>query len=150
MAQQKHWDDLRRTADRVESLFQQIERDDSEEVAELKRARDESKILEGEHAYLKKRYEEQERRVADFTRGQQTAKQTIAQSQQQAAEWERRATEAETDLETHRSRSDELEDTNSQLQEQLNHLQLRVKDLVEAEQQHDVSTSVILSAGCCS
>ena len=55
MAQQKHWDDLRRTADRVESLFQQIERDDSEEVAELKRARDESKILEGEHAYLKKR-----------------------------------------------------------------------------------------------
>lgn len=139
MAQQKHWDDLRRTADRVESLFQQIEREDSEEVAELKRARDESKILAGEHAYLKKRCEEQERRIADFTRGQQTAKQTIAQSQQQATEWERRTTEAEAELETYRSRADELEDANSQLQEELGQLRMRVKDLVEAEQQHDVS-----------
>ncbi|KAG9082382.1 hypothetical protein FS749_006880, partial [Ceratobasidium sp. UAMH 11750] len=105
MAQQKHWDDLRRTADRVESLVQQMEREDSEEVAELKRARDEGKILIGEHTYLKKRFEEQERRIADFTRGQQTAKQTIAQAQQQAADWERRATVAETELETQRSRA---------------------------------------------
>ncbi|QRV76805.1 hypothetical protein RhiJN_04820 [Ceratobasidium sp. AG-Ba] len=137
MAQQKHWDDLRRTADRVESLVQQMEREDSEEVAELKRARDESKILAGEHTYLKKRFEEQERRIADFTRGQQTAKQTIAQAQQQVADWERRATIAETELETQRARVDELEETRSQVQEQVAQLQLRVKDLLEAEQQHD-------------
>jgi chromosome segregation ATPase len=139
MAQQKHWDDLRRTADRVESLFQQIEKDDSDEVAELKRARDESKIFMGEHAYLKKRYDEQERRIADFTRGQQTAKQTIAQSQQQAANWERRATAAEAELETQSSRVDELEDIHSQLNEELAQLQSRVTDLLEAGQQHDVS-----------
>ncbi|KAG9126330.1 hypothetical protein FRC07_003851 [Ceratobasidium sp. 392] len=137
MTQQKHWDDLRRTADRVESLVQQMEREDSEELAELKRAQDESKILAGEHSYLKKRFEEQERRIADFTRGQQTAKQTIAQAQQQATNWERRATEAEAELEAQRARTDESEEANSQLQEQNAQLQLQVKDYAEAAQQHD-------------
>jgi chromosome segregation ATPase len=138
-AQQKHWDDLRRTADRVESLCQQMEKGDSEEIAELKRARDESRILLGEHTFLKKRCEEQERRIADFTRGQQTAKQTIAQAQQQAADWERRAKEADAELDTYRSRADELEDANSQLHEEFTQLQLKVKDLAETEQQHKVS-----------
>ncbi|KAG8695127.1 hypothetical protein FRC09_009383, partial [Ceratobasidium sp. 395] len=140
MTQQKHWDDLRRTADRVESLVQQMEREDSEEVAELRRARDESKILAGEHTYLKKRFEEQERRIADFTRGQQTAKQTVAQAQQQAADWERRATETETELQTQRTRANQSEESNSQLQEQNAQLQLRIKDYAEAEQQHDQRT----------
>ncbi|CAE6389296.1 unnamed protein product [Rhizoctonia solani] len=134
MAQQKHWDDLRRTAERVESLCQQMESEDSEEIVELRRAVDESKILQGEHAYLKKRYDEQERRIADFTRGQQTAKQTITQAQQQAAEWERRAKEADAELDTYRSRSEELEDANTRLHEDFTQLQLKVKDLTETEE----------------
>ncbi|CAE7064529.1 unnamed protein product [Rhizoctonia solani] len=136
MAQQKHWDDLRRTAERVEGLCQQMEKEDSEEVVELKRAVDESKILQGEHAYLKKRFEDQERRIADFTRGQQTAKQTITQAQQQAAEWERRAKEADTELDTYRSRAEELEDANTRLHEDYTQLQLKVKDLTENEEKH--------------
>ncbi|KAF8761712.1 hypothetical protein RHS01_00394 [Rhizoctonia solani] len=134
MAQQKHWDDLRRTAERVENLCQQMEREDSEEVVELKRTVDENKILQGEHAYLKKRYDEQERRIADFTRGQQTAKQTITQAQQQAAEWERRAKEADTELDTYRSRAEELEDANTRLHQDFTQLQLKVKDLTETEE----------------
>ncbi|CAE6430986.1 unnamed protein product [Rhizoctonia solani] len=136
MAQQKHWDDLRRTAERVEGLCQQMEREDSEEVVELKRAVDESKILQGEHAYLKKRFEDQERRIADFTRGQQTAKQTITQAQQQAAEWERRAKEADTELDSYRSRAEELEDANTRLHEDFTQLQLKVKDLTDNEEKH--------------
>ncbi|KAG8732948.1 hypothetical protein FRC11_009825 [Ceratobasidium sp. 423] len=136
MAQQKHWDDLRRTAERVEGLCQQMEREDSEEIAELRRAVDESKILQGEHAYLKKRFEEQERRIADFTRGQQTAKQTITQAQQQAAEWERRAKEADTELDTYRARAEELEDANARLHEDFTQLQLKVKDLTDIEEKH--------------
>ncbi|CAE6405162.1 unnamed protein product [Rhizoctonia solani] len=134
MAQQKHWDDLRRTAERVESLCQQMESEDSEEIVELRRAVDESKILQGEHAYLKKRYEEQERRIADFTRGQQTAKQTVTQAQQQAAEWERRAKEADAELDTCRLRSEELEDANTRLHEDFTQLQLKFKDLTETEE----------------
>ncbi|KAF8741521.1 hypothetical protein RHS02_03518, partial [Rhizoctonia solani] len=134
MAQQKHWDDLRRTAERVENLCQQMEREDSEEIVELKRTVDENKILQGEHAYLKKRYDEQERRIADFTRGQQTAKQTITQAQQQAAEWERRAKEADTELDTYRSRAEELEDANTRLHQDFTQLQLKVKDLTETEE----------------
>lgn len=136
MAQNKHWDDLRRTAERVEGLCQKMEEEDSEEIAELRRAVDESKILQGEHAYLRKRFEEQERRIADFTRGQQTAKQTITQAQQQAAEWERRAKEADAELDTYRSRAEELEDANTRLHEDFTQLQLKVKDLAENEEKH--------------
>jgi hypothetical protein len=143
MAQQKHWDDLRRTAERVESLCQQMESEDSEEIVELRRAVDESKILQGEHAYLKKRYEEQERRIADFTRGQQTAKQTVTQAQQQAAEWERRAKEADAELDTCRLRSEELEDANTRLHEDFTQLQLKFKDLTETEEKQKVSRMTI-------
>ncbi|CAE6399787.1 unnamed protein product [Rhizoctonia solani] len=143
MAQQKHWDELRRTAERVENLCQQMEREDSEEVVELKRAVDESKILQGEHAYLKKRFEEQERRIIDFTRGQQTAKQTITQAQQQAAEWERRAKEAGTELDTYRSRAEELEDANTRLHADFSQLQLKVKDLSDNEEKYKQQTQTM-------
>ncbi|KDQ54973.1 hypothetical protein JAAARDRAFT_356270 [Jaapia argillacea MUCL 33604] len=59
-SQQSHWDDLRRASEQIENLTLLVSRADNEEVTELKRIRDRSKLMEGEYAALQKRYKEQE------------------------------------------------------------------------------------------
>ncbi|KAG8985541.1 hypothetical protein FRB90_004634 [Tulasnella sp. 427] len=119
-SQSQHWDDLRRTAEQVELLSQLIGAADSEEVAELKRVRDQHRVLQKEHVSLEKRCAEQEAKIATLQRTTASNKQTIAQSQQKASEWEKRARNAEGELESTQTELEQARDIQNQLEVDLN------------------------------
>ncbi|KAF9513056.1 hypothetical protein BS47DRAFT_1393681 [Hydnum rufescens UP504] len=76
LSQQSHWQDLRRTADHVEML------------------------TKGELSTLQKLHSDQEFKLGNMQRASITFKQSIANAQQRAAEWEKKAKEHEHELET--------------------------------------------------
>lgn len=137
--QQSHWEELRRTSDQVEQLTRLIGAADSAEVAELKRASDRSKIMEGEHASLQKRFKEQEARIANIERASQTARQGMAQAQQRASEWEKRAKELEADLDATRARLDDADDTKLQLDSDLSLVKMHLEEKEATEKVAKVS-----------
>lgn len=114
-SQQTHWDDLRRTSEQIDHLTNLIGQADNEELNELRRARDRSKVLEGEHAALQKRFKEQENRSAANEKAVSTIKQSLSQSQARASEWEKRAKESEAKLERTTTQLEQAEQTHSQL-----------------------------------
>ncbi|KAE9385664.1 hypothetical protein BT96DRAFT_572218 [Gymnopus androsaceus JB14] len=114
-SQQKHWDDLRRTSEQIEQLTNLIGQADNEELNELRRARDRSKILEGEHTALQKRFKDQENRVATAEKAATSIKQSLTQAQSRASEWEKRAKESEAKLERTTTQLEQAEQIHSQL-----------------------------------
>jgi len=102
-------------------------------LSELRRSRERSKALEGEHAALQKRFRDQENKVANSERAANAARQSLAQAQQRSSEWERRAKEYEEELETARSKLDHVEQAHAQLDADfsLAKLQLEEKDAEE-------------------
>lgn len=112
-AQQSHWDDLRRVSEKIEMFMGQA---DNEELKELRRVRDRSKILEGEHSALQKRFKDHESKVANNERALVTARQSLAHAQQRASEWERRAKEHEGNLERLKTQLEQAEQTQTQLE----------------------------------
>jgi hypothetical protein len=98
-AQQTHWEDLRRTTEQLERLSTLVTRSQSDEpeLKELRRIRDRSKVLEGEHSALQQRYKEQETR---------------------AAKWEQHADETETALVETRAALEDAERRAAQLAEE--------------------------------
>jgi hypothetical protein len=115
ISQQTHWDDLHRAAEQIEMLTTLIGQADNEEVKELKRIRDRSNKLEGEHSALQKRFKDQESKVANSERAAVIARQSLAQAQQRASEWERRAKEHEGELEMTRTKLDQADQIHAQL-----------------------------------
>jgi chromosome segregation ATPase len=128
MSQQRHWDDLRRTADHVEALSKLIGDADTEEIKELKRAKDKGKMLEGEFSSLQKRYNEQEAKLANLQRASITSKHSIAQAQQRSSEWEKRTHELEADLESTRTKLDHSDDMRTQLDAEISSLRMQLEE----------------------
>ena len=98
LAQQTHWEDLRRTTKKLEHLSVLSTRTqvNKSELKELRRVRDRSKVLESEHASLQQQNKEQEA---------------------QADEWEQRANEHEAALADARGALEDAEDCMVQLVE---------------------------------
>ena len=115
VAQQSHWEDLRRVTEQIESLTSFRSQVDEDELRELRRARDQHRQLESEYSGLQKRARDQEHRAANNERAANAAKQNLIQAQQRASEWERRAREYESDLEMTRNKLDEVEQSHVQL-----------------------------------
>lgn len=113
--QQSHWEEFRQTAEQIETLANLMSKAESEEIAELKRVRDQSKLLEGEHAALKKRFKEQESKITSAERTSATARQNLAQAQQRSADWESKAREYEGEVERLTTALDQGEQTKNQL-----------------------------------
>lgn len=132
-SQQSYWEDLRRASEQIEALASRVSRIDSDEVAELKQVRDQSKVLEGEHAALQKRFREQESKLANIERASQTTRQNFAQAQQRASEWEKRAREAEGEAERLSTVVEQGEQTRTQLEAdvQMVKMQMEEKDAQE-------------------
>lgn len=132
-SQQSYWEDLRRASEQIEALATRVSRIDSDEVAELKQVRDRSKVLEGEHAALQKRFREQESKLANIERASQTTRQNFAQAQQRASEWEKRAREAEGEAERLSTVVEQGEQTRTQLEAdvQMVKMQMEEKDAQE-------------------
>ncbi|GJE94258.1 hypothetical protein PsYK624_104270 [Phanerochaete sordida] len=128
VAQQSQWDELRRTSEQMRSLAAMIGRADDEEMQELKRVRDNYKVLEADYAALQRRFKDQESRATSSEKSAQTARQSLAQTQQRAVEWEKRAKEYEEELDSTRSRLNEIEVTQSQLDADYSQLKLQVEE----------------------
>ena len=126
-SQQSQWDDLRHTNERLEQLASLVSQaqTNEQELIELRRARDSSKALEGEYAALQRRYKEQETRAARSSRTTSTARTSLAQEQQCAAEWEQRANKNEEALKEAQAMRDQAEDRAAQLE--VKHSQARMQ-----------------------
>ncbi|KAJ4485458.1 hypothetical protein J3R30DRAFT_1361201 [Lentinula aciculospora] len=114
-SQRKHWDDLRRASEQIEHLTNLISQADNEELNDLRRVRDHSKILEGEHVALQKRFKEQENRAVATEKAATSVKQSLTQAQARASEWEKRAKESAAKLERTTTQLEQAEQTHSQL-----------------------------------
>ncbi|KAF9457468.1 hypothetical protein BDZ94DRAFT_1227839 [Collybia nuda] len=115
LSQQAHWDDLRQASEKIEMLTTLVSQADNEELKELRRSRDRSKVLEGEHAALQKRFREFETKVTNSEKASLTARQSLAQAQQRSSEWERRAKDCEGQLDLTQTKLDQAEQTHAQL-----------------------------------
>lgn len=135
LAQQTHWEDLRRTTEQLEhlsALVKQVQTNEPE-LNELRRVRDRSKVLEGEYAALQRRCKEQEVRATSSDRAASTVRASLVQAQQRAAEWEERANEHEIALAEAQATREAAEDHMAQLAEEnaLTKVQLEEKDAEE-------------------
>lgn len=137
-SQQSYWEDLRRASEQIEALASRVSRIDSDEVAELKQVRDQSKVLEGEHAALQKRFREQESKLANIERASQTTRQNFAQAQQRASEWEKRAREAEGEAERLSTVVEQGEQTRTQLEADVQLVKMQMEEKDAQERLHQV------------
>ncbi|KAJ6573908.1 hypothetical protein DFH09DRAFT_981482 [Mycena vulgaris] len=127
-SQQSHWDDLRHASGQIEMLTNLIGQADNEELKELRHVRDRSKVLEGEHAALLKRFKDQESKVANSEKAALTARQSLSQAQQRSSEWEKRAKEYEAQLEMTQTKLDQAEQTQSQLDADYSLVKLQLEE----------------------
>ncbi|KAJ6498016.1 hypothetical protein C8R47DRAFT_1184244 [Mycena vitilis] len=127
-SQQSHWDDLRHASGQIEMLTNLIGQADNEELKELRHVRDRSKVLEGEHAALLKRFKDQESKVANSEKAALAARQSLSQAQQRSSEWEKRAKEYEAQLETTRTKLDQAEQNQTQIEADYSLVKLQLEE----------------------
>ena len=126
--QQCHWDSLRQAAEKIDALTNLIGQADTEDLKELRFARDRVKALEAEHATLQKRLKEAENKVSNSDRAASTVRQTFAQAQQRSAEWERRTKEAEGQLELTQTKLEQAEQIQAQLETDMSIARLQLEE----------------------
>ncbi|KAK7468443.1 hypothetical protein VKT23_002956 [Stygiomarasmius scandens] len=127
-SQQAHWDNLRRASEQIEMLTNLIGQADNEELKELRRVRDRSKVLEGEHTALQKRFNQLESKAASNEKAATSAKQSLSQAQQRAAEWEKRAKEYEAQLERTKTELEQTEQMHTQMQTDYSSMQTQLEE----------------------
>ncbi|EJT99092.1 hypothetical protein DACRYDRAFT_24158 [Dacryopinax primogenitus] len=140
-AEQTHWDEIRRTAQQVEQLTKLISGADDEELQELRRQRDRAKVMEGEFAALKKRFDEQETKLANLQRNAITSKNSIAQVQQRSTEWEKKWHTAETELAQVKSERETSEQLIRQLETEKQMLRRQLDDGDRRETEYQIEQS---------
>jgi chromosome segregation ATPase len=111
---------------------------DDEEVKELRRIRDRSQVLEGEHTALQKRFKEQESKASNSEKAMLAARQALAQAQQRSSEWERRAKEYEGKLELTQTQLDQSEQTQAQLDADYSLAKLQLEEMEADERLNKV------------
>lgn len=135
-SQESNWDELRRATEQIQTLTSLMGQVDTEEVKELRRIRDRSKTLEGEHTALQRRVKDMETKVANHEKVAQTSRQSLLQARQRADEWERRAKEAEGQLEHAQTKLDQVEQSHSQLDADYSLVKLQLEER-DAEERLD-------------
>jgi hypothetical protein len=135
ISQQCHWDDLRRTKEQVERLTAIVSqvRMNELELKELRGVRDRCEVLECKYTTLLRRYKEQKKRMASRDRAAITARVSLAQAQQHAAEWVQRASENEATLEEAQAICDQVEDRAAQLEAEHALMHMRLEEMVAKE-----------------
>ncbi|KAI0369968.1 hypothetical protein BV20DRAFT_967326 [Pilatotrama ljubarskyi] len=136
LSQRSRWDELRQATEQIQALANMVGQIDQEEVKELRRIRDRSKVLEGENTVLQRRIKEFETKVANQDKLAQTSRQSLVQARQRAEEWERRAKEAEGQLELTQNKLDEVEQSHSQLDADYSLVKLQLEER-DAEERLD-------------
>ena len=136
-SQQSHWDSVKKTAAQVEKLTTMFGQLDNQEIKELRRVRDSSKVLEGEHAALQKRYQDLEKKVANLEKAAATTRQNHTQAQQRnqqkVSELERKSRDLEGRVETLGTEVEQWEQTHAQLDTDYT----SAKQLLEEKESHE-------------
>lgn len=145
LSQQNNWDALSAATEKINMVFHLLENADSEEQKELRHYRDQSKVLEEENMALQKRFKDLETKLANNDRTLAATRQTLTQAQQRSSEWERLAKECEGELEMVRTRFDQAEQTQSQLDADYQLVKMQLEEQ-EAESRLRV---VSISKACC-
>lgn len=114
--QQTQWNELRQATEKIDMLANLIGQADNEELQELRRYREQSRLLEVEHGDLQKRVGELENHLKANEKNLASTRQSLAQSQQRLAEWEHRGKETEGQLEMVQTELDRVEQAHAQLE----------------------------------
>ncbi|KAI0960912.1 hypothetical protein AcV7_000159 [Taiwanofungus camphoratus] len=136
ISQQSHWDELRQASEQIQMLTKLVGQPDTEEIKELRRIRDRSKVLEGEHAVLQRRLKEYENKMANNEKVAQASRQSLSQAQQRAIEWERRAKDYESELRSTQTKLDQTEQAQAQLDADYSLVKLQLEER-DAEERLD-------------
>lgn len=127
-SQESNWDELRRATEQIQSLATLIGQGETEEVKELRRMRDNYKTLETDHNILQKRFKEQDTKIANNERIALAARQNLANAQERAVEWERRAKDHEHDLRATQAKLEDAEQAQSQLEADYSMLKMQLEE----------------------
>lgn len=95
---------------------------------ELRRSRDRLKALEAENTTLQRRMKDQEIKMTSNERAAQTARQSMSQIQQRAAEWEKRANEYQSELSSVQEKLDKEEQVHKQFKEDYEYMKMQVEE----------------------
>lgn len=136
-----HWEDFRHTAGEIHLLLKAVSKYENDGAAELQRARDRIKTVETENSALQKRLKEQENKVTNMERASTTSRQGLAQAQQRASEWEKKAKDLENELEILTAKYEHSESAKAQLEDDYLNAQSHLQEQAEEERLLQVSTT---------
>ncbi|KAF5356305.1 hypothetical protein D9756_004271 [Leucocoprinus leucothites] len=132
-SQQTHWNELRQAAEKIDLLTNLIGQADNEELQELRRYREQSRLLEADHNNLQKRFKELENHYKATEKNLASTRQALTHHQQKVTEVEHRAREAEGQLEAVQTKLDQAEQTHAQLDADYSLVRLQLEER-EAEE----------------
>lgn len=115
LSQQDHWEEMHRAAEQIQLLTSQVNEADNEELRDLRVYHDRTRPLEGEYNNLQRRFKDQENKLANLDRTMAAVRQTLAQAQQRAVEWEKRVKDTDLEIDSIRSQLEETSDVKTQL-----------------------------------
>lgn len=128
IAQQGHWEEMHRAAEQIQLLTSQVSEADNEELRDLREYHDRTRPLEGEYNNLQRRFKDQEAKLANLDRTMGTVRQTLAQAQQRAVEWEKRAKETDAEIDTVRGQLEEASEDREQLGSEVSLLKVQLQE----------------------
>ncbi|KAJ3556404.1 hypothetical protein NP233_g11986 [Leucocoprinus birnbaumii] len=127
-SQQTHWNELRQAAEKIDLLTNLIGQADNEELQELRRYREQSRMLEADHANLQKRLKDLESHYKANEKNLASTRQALSNSQQRLNEYEHRTQEAEAQLEILQTKLDQTEQTHAQLDADYSLVKLQLEE----------------------
>ena len=130
---------MHRAAEQIQLLTSQVNEADSAELRELRDYHDRTRPLEVEYNNLQRRFKDQETKLASIDRTMLTVRQTLAQAQQRAVEWENRAKEADAEINSFRDQLEEASSTNTQLDSEASLLRAQLQEKEADERLTQVS-----------
>jgi chromosome segregation ATPase len=124
VTQRDHWDTLAETKEQVTLLKDLITQTENDTIQELQRFKEQALIAETEHTALQRRFKEQETKISNSEKVAFTARQNLSAANQRAADWEKRAKEYQSELDSTQSKLAQLELTHSTLDAEYSHARI--------------------------
>lgn len=130
---------MHRAAEQIQLLTSQVNEADNEELRQLRDYHDRTRPLEGDYTNLQRRFKDQEAKLVNLDRTMATVRQTLAQAQQRAVEWEKRAKEADSEISSIKNQLEEASGANTQLDSEVSLLKTQLEEKEADERLTQVS-----------
>jgi chromosome segregation ATPase len=136
---QDHWKKMHRATGQISFFTGQVNGGDDEELRQLRDYHDRTRLLEGEHRDLQRRFDDQETKLANLGRTVATVRQTLAQAHQRAVGLEKQAKETVAELGSIRNQLEEASHAETQLDSEFSLLKLQLREMEADERLTRVS-----------